>query len=298
MAHFDPYESYKISFKNGSPKTTSGYPGVNDEDVIILPELPKQGTAPGAGAHTHAGHGKASGAAKARPPSLNFGPRQSSARGSPPTSLTPSYRIGAHDYSLPPTADASRRLLDDEYYDPGPKPELEWSASGTPSPLQPVRRVSSLPSASRNREEGWWSRHFEPPEWRPLAVHTALCLIAYPVVSLLLPLARGSIFWVRAYVSLGCSVVGLSIGFSLLALVRKWIEAAGKRPTLSHHHTSTHFGICSVSDRRRPVLPTLRSVGNCHPPKRVRNGNGNPSQGHGDPYIRQCELVGGSEAPD
>jgi hypothetical protein len=252
MPEFDPYELYSpVTGTTGQPRASNTTrrrdQHEDDADSYTLPELPKHGPAasPVGFSAVDIGTGYSSQhqqqqqatqrPGKGRPPSLSLlGQRGGSgphaiaiSRGSSPgsggyssASQGSAYYLKADDYSLPPTADATKGLLDDDskYY-------RETIFPGGPSPLPPSRRQPSLqapPGAT------WWTRTFEPPDWKQLAVHIMLCLIAFPAISLILPLAQGSIFWVRVYVSLGCSLVGLSIGYSLLQLVRKWIEAAGE----------------------------------------------------------------------
>lgn len=126
------------------------------------------------------------------------------------------YSIGHYDYSLPPTGDADTAFL-----------------LGKPSP-DPKRQLSQIPSPSPSPYPSRLSRgspqkgYFEKPPRRLLALHVVLCLVAWPAIYFMTPLVRASLFWTRAYVGVLCSAFGIPIGFSLLELVRRWAEAAGK----------------------------------------------------------------------
>lgn len=89
----------------------------------------------------------------------------------------------------------------------------------TPLPRSPVPR-------GLTGGRGWLER-FEPAPTLPLVIHTVLCLVSFPIVMYLTPLADGlAMFWTRVIVGGICGLVGLSLGVSLLDLSRRGIEAA------------------------------------------------------------------------
>lgn len=123
--------------------------------------------------------------------------------------------IGQYDYSLPPTADAEAAfLLNDE-------PKKRHTLSETlPYPTLPYS--SHPPSHLPKRKKGL----FEAPPTTLLLLHCSLCAVAWPAIYFMTPLVRASLFWTRAYVGVLCSAFGIPIGFSLLELIRRWLEAA------------------------------------------------------------------------
>jgi hypothetical protein len=146
---------------------------------------------------------------------------------SPSSNLSPqrlsSYGVAEYTYSLPPTAaDDGGFLLGgadvkspDSDSDAGPLPAKRPLVRPQQQRVPPAHRIAG--------------RVFEPPHWKQLLLHTVICLAAWPAIFFLLPLVRGSLFWTRTYVGLGCSAVGLIVGWSLLTLGRKWLESAGEQ---------------------------------------------------------------------
>lgn len=130
--------------------------------------------------------------------------------------LSSSYSLSQYDYSLPPSADDTVFLLDKK------------DGRSLSSALPPRKLGASLPGGGARLRPPRRKGLFENPPWVQLAIHAALCIIAWPMLFFLVPLVRASLFWTRAYVSVLCSTVGLAIGFSLLELVRRWSEAAGE----------------------------------------------------------------------
>lgn len=91
----------------------------------------------------------------------------------------------------------------------------------TPSPSLFPR---GLPHAKKTHP---FAQGFESPNWRLLAVHTFLCIIAYPILLFVVFVARDkALFWTRFVVSMGCGITGFCLGLSLLQLGKSFLEAA------------------------------------------------------------------------
>ncbi|CAE6440486.1 unnamed protein product [Rhizoctonia solani] len=104
------------------------------------------------------------------------------------------------------------------------------------SPPTPKRRTSvatqlpTVPITHVNVPDIPWTvnlgSRFEPvPVW-PLLVHTALCCAAFPIVYWLCTAASGlGLFWARAIVGAVTGIVGFTIGYNLIRLSRRGIDA-------------------------------------------------------------------------
>jgi len=72
-------------------------------------------------------------------------------------------------------------------------------------------------------------RGFERPSFSRIAILTVLCLITYPVFCILELVAKDrSLFVVRAIVSVWCSGVGFALGYILLKIGARHLEAASE----------------------------------------------------------------------
>ncbi|KAG5350089.1 hypothetical protein C0989_000213, partial [Termitomyces sp. Mn162] len=101
---------------------------------------------------------------------------------------------------------------------------LHLSAVYTDSPSKPPPSYS-LHSASLGKQP--LASGFEKPYWRDILLHIALCLVSYPILLAVTLVARNkSIFWTRFIVGVGCGLVGLGLGYSLLTLAKSHLEAA------------------------------------------------------------------------
>ncbi|KAK7051334.1 hypothetical protein VNI00_004834 [Paramarasmius palmivorus] len=68
---------------------------------------------------------------------------------------------------------------------------------------------------------------FERPEWGKILLHIGLCVAAFPVLLLFVFIARNrNLFWCRAIVGIGCGLIGVSLGLSLVQLGKRFLEAA------------------------------------------------------------------------
>jgi len=72
-----------------------------------------------------------------------------------------------------------------------------------------------------------FAKNFEVPQWKKMAIHTALCALAYPFLLIFVILGRGqNLFWSRLFVGAGCGILGVTLGLNLVHLAREILEAA------------------------------------------------------------------------
>ena len=72
-------------------------------------------------------------------------------------------------------------------------------------------------------------RGFERPSFSRIAILTILCLIAYPAFYILTFVAKDrSLFAVRSIVSVWCSSIGFALGYILLKIGARHLEAASE----------------------------------------------------------------------
>ncbi|TFK74366.1 hypothetical protein BDN72DRAFT_833278 [Pluteus cervinus] len=82
-------------------------------------------------------------------------------------------------------------------------------------------------SSSKPPKRHPFNQNFEPPNWWYIGLHIAMCLVAYPIIILFILVAKDkSLFWTRFIVSLGCGILGLMLGFSLLRFGKTFLEAS------------------------------------------------------------------------
>ena len=92
-------------------------------------------------------------------------------------------------------------------------------------------------------------RGFERPSFFRIASLTLLCLITYPAFYILTLVAKDrSLFIVRAIVSVWCSGVGFALGYFLLAIGARHIEAASES-TLVGYRDFLKLHFISLGDR-------------------------------------------------
>ena len=73
-----------------------------------------------------------------------------------------------------------------------------------------------------------FASQFEAPDWQQLVIHTVICLLAYPLLLLVVFVASSRpLFWTRTIVGLGCGIIGFTLGLIPLAVGQKFLEAAG-----------------------------------------------------------------------
>ncbi|KAF8599925.1 hypothetical protein BDV93DRAFT_525763 [Ceratobasidium sp. AG-I] len=143
----------------------------------------------------------------------------------------------------PPSLDSSRLGPNDYFIDQGPNTGTTASNDSLPllTPPHPKRQMSvatqlpTVPIPPSVSEQTWatWAvggkglmSDFEPVPVKPLVIHTFLCAGSFPVVFLFCSAASGlSLFWARAIVGAVCGVVGLALGYNLINLSRRGMEA-------------------------------------------------------------------------
>ncbi|KAK0216216.1 hypothetical protein IW262DRAFT_1276633 [Armillaria fumosa] len=82
-------------------------------------------------------------------------------------------------------------------------------------------------SISEQRKHHLVERSFEASEWPKIIIHVILCLVAFPILTIFVVIARNkTLFWSRLFVSVGCGAIGFALGVSLLSLARPFLEAA------------------------------------------------------------------------
>ncbi|QRW25547.1 hypothetical protein RhiXN_07496 [Rhizoctonia solani] len=134
----------------------------------------------------------------------------------PPSSFDPS-KLGYQDAikKTPGTSEDSFPLL----RPPTPKRRASLATQLPTVPITP----NVVPDIPWTISFGGFMSHFEPtPVW-PLVIHTALCL---PDRILAVTAASGlALFWARAIVGAVTGVVGFTIGYNLIRLSRRGIDA-------------------------------------------------------------------------
>jgi hypothetical protein len=86
------------------------------------------------------------------------------------------------------------------------------------------------PPTSRS---GGLSKNFERPNYFLLFTHLILCGLAWPILYVFTLIARDkTLFWARLVVSMGGGIVGVSLGFTLLNLSKRFLEAASEHLNL------------------------------------------------------------------
>ncbi|KAG8682129.1 hypothetical protein FRC08_015168, partial [Ceratobasidium sp. 394] len=94
-------------------------------------------------------------------------------------------------------------------------------------------RLPTVPIPQTSSEQPWvlqgrgFMSKFEPVPIKLLIIHTLLCFIAFPFVYLLCSVGSGrSLFLSRAIVGGVCGLTGLMLGYNLVQLSRRGMEAA------------------------------------------------------------------------
>ncbi|KAG6901638.1 hypothetical protein C0995_009739 [Termitomyces sp. Mi166 len=159
------------------------------------------------------------------------------------------------------------------------------SAKSAPSapPLAPLRRLapaytdspskSPPPFYSLRTRSAFLGKQplasgFEVPHWRKILVHTALCLASYPILLAVTLVARNQpIFWTRFIVGLGCGLVGLCLGYSLLTLAKCHLEAATWATVIHQSHFDDSPGVrlrdlAATTENPTSALTALRLLWN------------------------------------
>ncbi|PPQ70480.1 hypothetical protein CVT24_013287 [Panaeolus cyanescens] len=113
-----------------------------------------------------------------------------------------------------------------------------------PVQKQPTRGNSAVYSMSGSRSKNPFGQAFETPQWIPVVIHIVVCGLAYPVLLGFVYLSDGrTLFLARLLIGLGCSIVGLTLGISLLTLAKGIFEAATWATVIHQSRVSQGGGI-------------------------------------------------------
>ena len=124
----------------------------------------------------------------------------------------------------------------------------EFSAESSAWPSPPPSTVSS-----QHAGKSWFLRiqlprskplfrGFERPSLSRIAILTLLCLVTYPVFRILEFVAKNrSLFIVRSIVSVWCSGVGFALGYILLAIGARHLEAASEFTLVGYRNFLIHY---------------------------------------------------------
>ncbi len=102
------------------------------------------------------------------------------------------------------------------------------------SPVSASLRVPSVSASPEQQKHHTFEKSFEASEWPKIILHIILCLVAYPILTIFVIIARNkTLFWSRLFVSVGCGAMGFALGLSLLSLARPFLEAVSAYQCLS-----------------------------------------------------------------
>ncbi len=126
------------------------------------------------------------------------------------------------------TAVSESTLFEDEIFDATELYDQHYSSP--PSADNASLRAPSVGASSIGKQQKHHTvekTRFEASEWPKIIIHVILCLVAYPILTLFVLIARNkTLFWSRLFVSVGCGAIGFALGLSLLSLARPFLEAA------------------------------------------------------------------------
>lgn len=132
---------------------------------------------------------------------------------------------------LSPTISLADNSLAQAYSEsvPSRRPDSAMAtAHGSPTPGSPRTPGGTDARFPRAHRKHPFSKRSEPPQWRALALHVAACALSAPLLLLFVHAARGrTLFWARALVGAGCTVLGCVLGTSLVRMAGRIMEAAG-----------------------------------------------------------------------
>ncbi|KAJ3509093.1 hypothetical protein NLJ89_g5402 [Agrocybe chaxingu] len=180
---------------------------------------------------------------------------------------SPSLYTSAYDPPLPipkrPRSDTAQCSLD------SPSPGFGSATSTTGflrgSPKFARSRPFSRFSLSGQKEHPF-AKDFEVPQWSKFAWHTGFCGLAYPVLLLFVRLAQDrTLFWARLFTGVGCGVIGLILGISLLKLARGILEAATWATVIHQSRVPEGAGVrlkdlAAQSDDHASALTALKLI--------------------------------------
>jgi len=143
----------------------------------------------------------------------------------PPPTLN---RTGS-DPEFPARPSTSSSTADFQYSDKSWLPGLPLHLKSTGRRFEPPRSKPLL-------------QGFETPRFSRIAILTTLCLITYPAFCILKLVAKDrSLFVVRAIVSVWCSGVGLALGYILLEIGARHLEAASEFTLIGFRTFLRHY---------------------------------------------------------
>ncbi|KAK0216238.1 hypothetical protein IW262DRAFT_1449725 [Armillaria fumosa] len=143
-------------------------------------------------------------------------------------------------------------LFKDEIFDP-----MELYDQHYPSPPSADNASLRAPSVDaspigKQQKLHTVEKWFEASEWPKIIIHVIFCLVAYPILTIFVVIARNkTLFWNRLFVSVGCSAIGFVLGLSLLSLARPFLEAATWAMIIHQSHINDAPGV-RLSDLAAP----------------------------------------------
>lgn len=105
-------------------------------------------------------------------------------------------------------------------------PFLEYDRDQKKSaPLEYNADFLRYEQAQRVPTSGFYS-HFEPTDWRGIAMHAGFCFVGYPFLLLVcLAASNKTLFWARVIVGIGCGLLGFCLGLNPYRFARRYLEA-------------------------------------------------------------------------
>ena len=124
----------------------------------------------------------------------------------------------------------NRRVFDTEFPpSPSPPPTTAYTEKSRFSGLGSVRSKLANLRFWPSRSKPGLSQRFEKPSFSHIAILTVLCLIVNPAFYILTLVAKDkSLFTVRLIVSAWCSGLGFALGYILLKIGARHLEAASE----------------------------------------------------------------------
>ncbi|CAA7269011.1 unnamed protein product [Cyclocybe aegerita] len=138
---------------------------------------------------------------------------------------------------------------------------------GVPTRLAQICTLEAFSRFSLSgQKEHPFAKNFEVPQWSKFAWHTGFCGLAYPVLLLFVRLAQDrTLFWARLFTGVGCGIIGLILGISLLKLARGILEAATWATVIHQSRVPEGAGVrlkdlAAQSDDHASALTALKLI--------------------------------------
>jgi hypothetical protein len=132
------------------------------------------------------------------------------------------------DWSPPPTADSMAPSIHTDTFLLTPD-RMEFDDEQTTLNSQYAETRSRHRRLADSSDPLQSKRGFERPNFTRIAIHTVLCLFAYPVFYILTLVGRDEqLFTVRLLVAMWCAGIGFALRYSLLEIGAQHIEAASE----------------------------------------------------------------------